>query len=218
LATLFVTGLNEIDGLTSASGFPLPYELAGVKILVGGVPAPILAVSGKPGASQQINFQIPFEAAPWGVEVQYKGMSTFTSAPAVGPGIFTSPDGSPTVQHAADFSPVTRSSPITAGETIIIYATGLGPLNPAVATGAAASGPANLASGAPAISIGQSICKNSYAGAAPGSPGVYQINCQVGQDVQSGNQPLLLKFNQLYLINNPPLSATQSNIVTVPVR
>jgi hypothetical protein len=61
LASLFVTGLN-VTGVQTASGYPLPIELAGVTILVQGVPAPILAVAGAPdGSYQQINFQVPFD-------------------------------------------------------------------------------------------------------------------------------------------------------------
>jgi uncharacterized protein (TIGR03437 family) len=127
------------------------------------------------------------------------------------------------VQHAADFSFVTPANPITAGETIIIYGTGFGWVYPAVPTGTAATGPAVLSgngNGTPmSITIGQSVCTVLYAGIAPGSVGVYQINCQVGQDVQSGEQDLQVTFDALDLIAFfDPLSATQSNIVTVPVK
>ena len=44
LASVFLSGLN-LSGTMIASGSPLPNELAGVSILVGGAPAPILAVA-----------------------------------------------------------------------------------------------------------------------------------------------------------------------------
>jgi hypothetical protein len=44
------------------SGSPLPTELAGVSILVGGVAAPILAVAPLASGMQQINFQVPVQA------------------------------------------------------------------------------------------------------------------------------------------------------------
>ena len=132
----------------------------------------------------------------------------FTSAPAVGPGIFSLPDGSPAVQHGADFSPVTRANPISAGENIVIYGTGFGRLN--------ASG--SLLAGNPLVTIGQSSCRVLYAGAAPGSVGGYQVNCQVGSDVQSGDQSLKITYNPLHLIVSPASFAINSNVVTVPVK
>jgi len=67
LATLFVPGLDTTETVF-ASGFPLPATLAGITILVGGTPAPILAV-----APSQVNFQVPFEATAFTnvVEVRY---------------------------------------------------------------------------------------------------------------------------------------------------
>jgi uncharacterized protein (TIGR03437 family) len=209
LATLFATGLNDIDGLTVASGAPPPIELAGVRVLVGGVPAPILAVAGKAGESQQINFQVPFEATTSLVELQYEGTSIFTSGPLVGPGIFTLADGTPAVQHAADYSLVTQANPITDGETIVIYATGFGRLFSSP-TGAILFG------GYPSVKIGQGSCKVLYAGEAPGFIGGYQVNCQV-DGVESGEQPLQIAFTPIFLLRLPS-SATQSNIVTIPVR
>jgi hypothetical protein len=40
LATLFCRGLREVEGTTLADGFPLPRELGGVRIWVGGAPRP----------------------------------------------------------------------------------------------------------------------------------------------------------------------------------
>lgn len=66
LASIFASGL-QVPGQVLAPGPPFPTELAGVRVLAGGVPAPILSVSnvGTAGAagSQQINFQVPFESA-----------------------------------------------------------------------------------------------------------------------------------------------------------
>jgi hypothetical protein len=65
LASLFLHGVS-VSGTVQASGFPLPYVLAGVSVFIGGVPAPILALANipveNPLGMQQINFQVPFEA------------------------------------------------------------------------------------------------------------------------------------------------------------
>jgi hypothetical protein len=64
LATIFVHGLNGAGTVTATS--PLPTELAGISILVQGIPAPILAVANlpveNPIGTQQIDFQVPVEA------------------------------------------------------------------------------------------------------------------------------------------------------------
>ena len=209
LASLFVTGLDDAGG---------------VSILAGGFPAPILSISGVPGGAQQINFQVPFEARGWWIEVQHKGMTTFTSGLPVEVGIFTLQDGSAAVQHAADFSMVTQDHPITSGETIIIYGTGFGGVYPAVATGSGATGPAplsgtGLGTGSPTIKIGQSVCTNLYTGAAPGFVGGYQINCKVGQDVESGLQDLQVTFDELGLLADfTPPGVSHSNKVRVSVK
>jgi len=76
LATIFCTGLPGIEGTTMATGFPLPKELAGVAVTIGGVAAPILAVASGNGF-QQINLQIPqedpIEATPEGIRVVVRG-------------------------------------------------------------------------------------------------------------------------------------------------
>ena len=82
----------------------------------------MLAVANLPVANpvgmQQINFQAPFEVnsqaysgTPNRVEVRYKGLSTLAFPEPVTSGIFVLPDGSPAIQHGADFSPVTPSNP-----------------------------------------------------------------------------------------------------------
>jgi uncharacterized protein (TIGR03437 family) len=56
IVTIFGEELAPAAG--SATGFPLPQNLQGVTVTVGGVASPLFLVS--PG---QINFQVPFEVA-----------------------------------------------------------------------------------------------------------------------------------------------------------
>ena len=62
LATVFVRGLEGVPPLITAGPPPLPTELAGVRVAVRGVAAPLLAVANA-GDYQQINFQVPNEGA-----------------------------------------------------------------------------------------------------------------------------------------------------------
>ncbi len=86
--------------------------------------------------------------------------------------------------------------PFAPGETVVIYATGLGRVNPAVADGTAPAAAAatayptwvdfNFRPNAQAVSpvlpfssLSDGYFKPSYAGVTPGYPGLYQINVQL---------------------------------------
>ena len=169
-------------------------------ILVGGFPAPILAVANIPVANplgmQQINFQVPFEAQTNLVEVRYQGLSTFVLPVAVAPGIFTLPGGLGAIQHASDYSLVTASHPAAPGEAIIIYATGLGAVSTAVADGTPAPAanslldlcqpPIVIFGGTPELNGGGTFANILYAGLTPGFVGLYQLNVLVPPATPAG--------------------------------
>lgn len=235
LASMFVHGPN-FSGTVQANGTPLPSELAGVSMLINGIPAPILSVSdlapqGKPG-SQQINFQVPFEAnvqrltnvfgysaaALTSVELRYQGLSSFGLPLTTAPGIFTLPDGSGAIQHATDYSLVTPQNPAEPGEVIIVYVTGLGPVRPAVDTGSAATGPSAIIGSytSPTVNVGDVL----YAGLTPGAPGLYQMNVRLARDLPSGVTQMYITwpfFAILPELKTEYLTA-QSNSVALPVR
>lgn len=220
LASIFVRGLN-LSGTTVASGSPLPSVLAGVSILVGGAPAPVLAVALVASGMQQINFQVPFEAASNVVEIRYQGASTFAFPQTAAPGIFILSDGTAAIQHSADFSLVTPSNPAHPGEVIIVYATGLGKVSPAVASGVAATGPATVAplcgdfypvESAPSLGAFGAIL---YTGLTPGFVGLYQMNIQLPQDLPAGTLQFYIADNSCNLF---PAGFLQSNTVNLPVQ
>ena len=214
------------------TGDPLPTELEGVSIFVDGFPAPLLAVADIPVANpvgmQQINFQVPFEAQTNLVEVRYQGLSTFVLPEVVAPGIFIMPDGSGAIQHAADYSLVTPSNPAAPGETIVIYATGLGPVGTPVADGAPAPAgpdaiqqpcyPFSVIFGGTQDFIG-TPANILYAGLTPGFVGLYQVNVQVPPSTPAGPTGLEIYWPGCWLSEEPPFgNASRSNTVTLPVQ
>jgi uncharacterized protein (TIGR03437 family) len=226
LASLFVQGLNLPQNLAPTTS-QLPTELGGVTIVVDGVLAPILSITNLGtlwgAAAQQINFQVPFEAAdapvsagpPNVVEVRYGGMSTYLAPPTVGPGIFVLPDGSPAVQHASDYSLVSASNPVVAGETIIVYATGLGPVTSGPPSGAPATGPAAVTPCfTPTVSFGSVV----YAGLAPGYVGLYQLNVVMSQTLTSGGIEIQITDYGCLDAQYFETNYYTSNTVTLPVR
>jgi uncharacterized protein (TIGR03437 family) len=182
--------------------------LAGVSISVGQIAAPLLSVTKVPGGGQQINFQVPFEATSNLLEVRYRGFSTYAWPVTAIPSILELPDGSPMIQHAADFSFVTATNPAARGEDIVIWATGLGPAALPVPSGMPAQSAVPLPKQAfPQASVGTT----TYAGIVPGSIGLYQVNVRLRTTLASGNQDLQLGGSLGEL-------AVVSNKVTLPIQ
>jgi hypothetical protein len=114
--------------------------------------------------------------------------------------LFRDADGFGIVQHAVDHSLVTQQNPARRGELVIAYATGMGAVEPPVATGAAALLPAPtviLHFGEAGIEI--FMCQSApscatrismtalFAGLSPGNAGVYQINFRIPDNAPTGD-------------------------------
>ena len=192
LVSLF--GLDLVPATAVAASQPLPRELAGVKVLVGGIEAPLLAVLVGDDGSSQITFQIPVELAGLNyadVVVNNNGLFSAPQGihlwPAL-PALFTrSGTGTGTVAALhGDFQAVTTERPAISGDTILLYATGLGETSPPQVSGEPAAGAAP-ATGNVTVTIGGRSATVHYAGAAPGFVGLYQINVAVPHDLQPGD-------------------------------
>jgi uncharacterized protein (TIGR03437 family) len=195
--TLFtIFGQNFSNATTGAPRLPLPAGLGGAAVSVNGIPAPLLWVS-----PAQINAQAPIEikAGSANVQVQTVGGTAISLQPALvtdaAPGIFSlSGTGiGPGVIAHADFSIVSKASPAKPGEVVILYATGLGKTNPAIAAGKAGNGEPTVLT--PTVSIGGQPASVLFSGSAPGFAGLYQLNVQV-PNVPAGDQPVLLTIGE----------------------
>ncbi|HMD48862.1 MAG TPA: hypothetical protein VKG79_07180, partial [Bryobacteraceae bacterium] len=200
-----IFGTNFTSTAQSAQSFPFPTNLGNVQVMVNGVAAPLGYVS-----PTQINFVMPF-ATPIFSFAQFQVISgntpsnmvtLYTAASA--PGVFSltnnggsfAPGVGPAAVTHANGSLVTKSSPAVAGETLVLYVTGLGAVSPPVADGAAA--PSNPLSYVVDTDIGVDIEDQnfnrytspsiSFAGLAPGFAGLYQINFVVPSGVPTGLQ------------------------------
>ncbi len=197
IATIFGGNLTTATGINLAGSLPLPAQLMSVQVLVNGTAAPIFAVDNVNG-QQQINFQVPYEAgagATASIQVVNNGLAgnTLTVPVILQPGIFAYTVGSTSygaILHS-DFSLANTASPAVASETVLIYCTGLGPVSPTPADGAAATGAAATAF-MPTVTIGGATAAISYSGLAPGYVGLYQINAVVPSGLASGNQPVAI--------------------------
>jgi adhesin/invasin len=182
VVTIFGSNLTfSADPASAPSGATLPTQLAGIAVYVDNSAAPLLYAS-----DTQINFLIPSDEISGSVQIQvvrqsWAGPSIAVVLTAAAPCLFSTAN-----QYvlAADWNAagalVTPGAPAHAGDTVVLYATGLGytqpNLNPGAvpATAAEIQNPASfslLLNGSP---IDPSLVK--YVGLTPGWPGLYQIN------------------------------------------
>jgi uncharacterized protein (TIGR03437 family) len=170
---------------TQVAPVPLPTELAGVRVLAGGTPLPILSIS-----PVEIWFQVPFEMATGTtVSVGLENSSLFAGCPAVTvPVVQRDPyffDSAMLIAAHQDFSSLVASSlPAQPGESIHAYAVGLGAVTPAMTTGIPApldrlfwlAGPLECHIG---YSMDGQPLQVEFAGLAPGMIGIYQVDIRM---------------------------------------
>jgi uncharacterized protein (TIGR03437 family) len=183
-----IYGTNLAPNLKVDSSFPT--TLGGVQVMVNNRPAPIYFVS-----PNQISAVVPFGTLELiaGIQVINNNTPSNTVTSYVNltaPGAFTFPSGglgSAAALHA-DFSLITPASPAQIGETILLFVTGLGLVDPAVADGT--PGPINpfsMVTNTITVFIDGVPATTSFAGLAPELIGLYQINVAVPAGVSSGN-------------------------------
>ncbi|MBI1358310.1 MAG: hypothetical protein GC160_28580 [Acidobacteria bacterium] len=183
-------GPEEALGLQLDAGGAVTSELGGVRVLVNGVPAPLLYVG-----LNQINAVVPYAAAALPVaslEVERDG---FRSAPLTlrvepsAPALFAL-SGSGVGQGAIlnqDASVNGPDNPARRGDIVVLYATGEGLTEPAGVDGALAAEPLPHPVSEVRVSIDGLNAEILYAGGAPGLvAGVLQINARVPAAARSG--------------------------------
>jgi uncharacterized protein (TIGR03437 family) len=204
-----IFGAKLARATASAASLPLPRKLEDAAVLVGDLElaAPLYFVS-----PTQINAQLPFEALGDTLSLVVttaEGRSKpFLLKPAAyGPGLFTrdSSGKGPVLALTPNFQLADAVAP---GQPLILYATGLGPTDPPVASGnpGATQEPLNRVTSIPEVFAGDYALPApvSFAGLAPGLAGVYQINVT----------PQFLATDRLYLRSGGKLS----NLVQLPLR
>jgi len=191
LITLY--GSNLAADTAVATSTPFPTTLAGVQVTINGTLAPIYYVS--PGQASVI---VPYSATAPVAQIQVTNNGVASNAVTVysastAPGVFTNPVGG--LGYAAalhgDGTVVTAADPAAAGEYISVFVTGLGPVSPTIADGAAGpADPLSYTSNTIAANIDGTTATVSYAGLAPYFAGLYQINVQVPTGTASGDVSL----------------------------
>ena len=206
LFTIFGNGI--VSQNAAAAGFPLPLQLGGAQVLVNGQAVPLISV--KADAPQQINAIMPasISGAKTSIVVNNGGRQTNSvdvTLAGEAPGIFTadsSGTGAGVIVHSDNVTPVSPSAPAKRGETIVIYATGLGVTTPLVGDGVAApSSPPATINAPVTVLIGGKPAGVVFGGLVAGFAGLYQLNVVIPPDAPSGSTvPVALStaesFNQ----------------------
>lgn len=194
--------------LTVGQAPPLVTQVGGAQVTVNGIPAPLYYSS-----YGQLAFQMPYET-PVGtaiVQVQRDGLpSNMVSVPVadraprlllIGVGTYgaiVNTDGS--IPMPTGSFPGVVTHPANVGDTLTLYAIGLGATTPSVATGqpAPASEPLAKLSSTPIVNfgggIGGTLVTPLFAGLTPTYAGLYQVNVTIPANVPHGTVNLSLVF------------------------
>jgi uncharacterized protein (TIGR03437 family) len=201
-----IYGTNLASAATASSAVPLPTTLADVtSVTFNNVTAALFYVS-----PLQINAQVPWNVLPAGtasgtvsvVVTRSTGTSPAQNVPIVAalPGIFTVSQtgvGQAIATNNADGDIATTASPISVGDYLIVWCTGMGAVSPTIANGAAASGStySNTVL-APVVTIGGVTATPVYSVLSPQYVGLTQIGVQVAAGTPVGNaEPLQITVN-----------------------
>jgi uncharacterized protein (TIGR03437 family) len=179
-----------------------PASLDNVSVSVNGKPAYVQYIS-----PTQINVLTPSGEALGPVEVRVTSNGQISElaiatlqpfAPALftfnGKYVATAPgDNSLLDKSGLFFSASTSPARIKPGDAIVLYGTGFGPTDPSIPAGQVPESAANLTTPF-TITIGGVPAAVSFAGLAPGSPHIYQLNVQVPGGLADGDQPIVVQI------------------------
>ena len=214
------------DETERAAARPLPTSLGGVSVKIGNRFAPLLYVS--PG---QINAMIPFEVTGSSADITVltgpgaSGNTTPVNLSPTAPGIFSmnqngAGQGAILIGNDDIIAAQTGSvpgrvcRPAKPGEVLVIYATGLGPVTPtfpSVLAPLVGGAPLPVMVNKPQVRIGEQLIPPEnveYAGLAPMSVGIYQVNVKLPDNVPTGNAVSL---------NFTTFEGQASNTVTIAI-
>jgi uncharacterized protein (TIGR03437 family) len=216
LVSIFGSNFTDSTSVLVATSFPWPTQLGGASVTIGGEPVPLYVVT-----AGQINAMLPFDlpvntslplvvtrgnavSAPEPVSLISSQPGVFTQS-ANGQGI-----GVVVIAHAdGSWVEVGNGNSAKAGDTLVIYCTGLGDVSPRVIAGLPVPpSPLSQTIDPVTLTIGGKNVPIFFAGPTPGFTGLYQVNATVpGGIAPSPQAPLVLSQG-----------GRPSGTITVPVQ
>jgi len=222
IAVLVAPGLAKgLQGCVSPKNpiSPLPLELANVTVAFGESWAPIYSVCNLEG-QESVTIQVPFEVPPVNVllRIRVRGseISKLVNILEISPGVFEwrMRDGrSRPVMLRPDNSFVSVDNPARRGETIRVYAVGLGRLSAPVGTNQTGSASLDARTVLPVVvGVNNAGVEPLYAAYAPNLIGVYEVAFVVPADTPAGDD---VRFALAVYV---PSGLVFANSSTFPVR
>jgi len=194
LVSIFGGSLS--GSLASAGSATLSTALGDVTAVnFNGMPSPLVMVS-----DAQITAQVPWEVIPGPATVSVARGNAFsnnfaTQVNQFAPAIFNirlggmqaiAVNGDGSMAAPQGFLGGLSAHPATAGDTLTLYATGLGPVNGALADGTRPADTSATTVTMPIVTIGGMPAQVSWSGMSTQFFGVYQLNVVVPQGVPTG--------------------------------
>jgi uncharacterized protein (TIGR03437 family) len=187
-----IYGSNLADGTSAAGSLPLPNQSNGVQVMMGNLILPQSYTS-----AGQLNVQVPFDLpqnTQYQITIQRDSLLSVPEPLVIAsgqPGVFTlnqSGSGQGIIVKSDGVTLAKPGTPAAAGETVVIYCTGLGAVTPAVSTGAAApSSPLATTVNPVTVQIGGKAAAVSFSGLTPASAGLYQVNAVVPSGIATSD-------------------------------
>lgn len=176
IVAIYGKSLGPTSGVTSAFDAVtrrLPTLSGNVSVAVNGIPAPLYFVS-----DSQVNVQIPYELDGQNqasVSVTYNGSKGAAQTLKIAP---RAPKIYPRVLNQ-DGTLNTSDNLAVAGDIVTLFATGQGITSPPAATGSETAAPYPQPIGAVRVLIDGQDAEITFAGLAPGTAGVMQVNARI---------------------------------------
>jgi uncharacterized protein (TIGR03437 family) len=198
-----IFGQNLAPALVPAAAVPLPDQLGQTELIYGGEVLPLVYVSDEVASAV-----LPYDLM---TNRYYQMVAGVGNRLSVGQDVLLAPTD-PAVFSAdasglgqgdvfqvvgSSFVLVNVANPAQAGDTVVLYAAGLGAVTVATPAGSPPpSGQYVYTSGSVTATIGGIPARVRFAGLAPGFAGVYQVNVVVPDGVVPGNSvPLVLSVS-----------------------
>ncbi len=208
-----IFGSNLAKGLAGSTTFPLSTQLGDTSVFLNGEQLPLLFTS-----LGQINAIVPYDVPVNSTQqlIVQRGNTISVPQPiviaAAVPAMFTQ-NGAGTGAalynvYSSKGAPLPNNSPVSAGDVIVLYASGLGAVTPKVAAGSQTPlSPLSNTNNPVTVTIGGKQQTAEFAGLAPLFAQLYQVNAIVPSGLPSGNATVTLS-----------VGGQQSAAVTIAVK
>ena len=226
LISIFGTALST--KLQEASSIPLSTSLGGVTVTFQSnsqtIRAPLLYVqpdNASKSVSSQVNAQVPWEFVQGTTVNVIVNNGNATSAPAqltVGqsqPGIFSASgraiavNANGTLAWPSSSLPNGQAAPAKIGSTIIVYATGLGPVDHPIKDGDNSIDTLRRTISQPLVMIGGLSAQVPFSGLSPQFVGVNQLNVTIPNVTPGDAVPIQIQMNGITTSNQITIAVSQ---------